>query len=154
MRIGQAGLPRAVVACQQPKGFNLGLSQNHLPLLVLQPQEVVVMIHSGALNSCLLEEERGNNLYTCLARRFACVRSQNSLVYFYQGRDCNGCVACCSVYSYPLSGSLACKRSVNPLSVEDGDSSSISLRGICHSKASELIHKREESFRGRNCLYI
>ncbi|KAJ6897665.1 hypothetical protein NC652_024461 [Populus alba x Populus x berolinensis] len=101
-----------------------------------------------------LEEERGNNLYTCLARRFACVRSQNSLMYFYQGRDCNGCVACCSVHSYPLSGSLTCKRSVNPLSLEDGDSSSISLRGICHSKASELIHKREESFRGRNCLYI
>jgi hypothetical protein len=153
VRIGQAGWSQAVVACQQPKGFNLGLSQNHLLLLVLQPQVVVVSIHLGALNSCLLAQERGNKHWTCLVRRFTCARGQNSLVYFYQCWDYNG-VSPVTVYSYPPLGFHHSKRSGNPLLGRLGLVLYPSLRELAIQRQADSILKREESFQGRNCSYI
>ena len=49
-----------VVVYLQAKGFNLVLSPKQQLLPVLQPQKVVVMMHSGALSCCLLELARGN----------------------------------------------------------------------------------------------
>lgn len=60
VRIGQAGCSQAVVDCPQPTECNLGLSPNHLHLVVLQPQEAVAMIRLGALSSCPLAQENGN----------------------------------------------------------------------------------------------
>lgn len=52
---------QAVVVYLQLRGFNQVLSPKH-PLLVLQGQEVAVMIHLGALNSCQLVLEKGNEV--------------------------------------------------------------------------------------------
>lgn len=60
VKIGQAGWSQAVVACLQPRGFNLGLNpKQHLLLELLLP-EVVVMMHLGALSFYRLAQERGN----------------------------------------------------------------------------------------------
>lgn len=60
VKIGQAGWSQVVVACLQPRGFNLGLNpKQHLLLELLLP-EVVVMMHLGALSFYRLAQERGN----------------------------------------------------------------------------------------------
>ena len=61
VRTGQAGWSQAVVACQQPKEFNLGLSpKQRVSPALLQPQEAAAMILFEVLNSFQLAQERGN----------------------------------------------------------------------------------------------
>lgn len=63
VRTAQAGWSQAVVACQQPKEFNLGSSpKQRLSPALLQPQEAVAKTHFEALNSSRLAQERGNKM--------------------------------------------------------------------------------------------
>lgn len=80
--IGQADWSQAlaVVVCLLPKGLNLGMSLSHHPSLVVQPQEVVVMMHFGALSSWQLVQERGNKRQNYLVRWICLYKDENFLV--------------------------------------------------------------------------
>lgn len=63
VRTGQAGWSQVVVACQQPKEFNLGSSpKQRLSPALLQPLEAVATTHLEALNSSQSVRERGNKM--------------------------------------------------------------------------------------------
>lgn len=63
VRTGQAGWSQVVVACQQPKEFNLGSSpKQQLSPALLQPLEAVATTHFEASNSSQLAREGGNKM--------------------------------------------------------------------------------------------